>query len=225
MLRNRKPLLPLALAASLAACDPLRGLDLGCFLCTPPSLSIPDFAYLLEGDTVRVRAFWYAKDPSGRWSISDPDVAAFQVGQALQARVEGPTDLVLLRALRSNAGFTLTLTPAEDPELAVSVAVNVVDSSNVDRISFFGAPSSDTVHLDIGAETACEPRLGMANGLRVIGWPETVTVSDTLVTAVIPAPPSAFPRLLHLRAVRAGTSQVIARFDRVADTVTLVVSP
>ena len=222
---HHKPLLLLTLCASLSACDPMAGFHLACILCTYPSLSVEDFAYLLKGDTVRVRAHWYEMDPSGSWRISDPDVAAFQVDGTLQAQVDGPVDHVLVRTLRSNAGFSLFLTPRAQPDRPAYVALSVVDSSQVERITFRGVPASDTVYLKRGDDLWVEPWLETAFGARVIGWPEVLTVSDTLVTAVIPSPPTAYPRLLHLRAGQAGRSRLIAQFGRVVDTLTLVVAP
>lgn len=222
---NHKPLLLLTLSASLSACDPMAGFHLGCILCTYPSLSIPDFAYLLKGDTVRVRAHWYEMDPRGSWRISDPDVAAFQVDGTLKAQIDGPVDQVLVRTLRSNAGFTLFLTPRTQPDRPAYVAVSVVDSSQVERITFRGVPPSDTVYLKSGDDVWVEPWLETAFGARVIGWPEVLTVSDTLVTAEIPPPPTAYPRLLHLRARQAGSARLIAQFGGAADTLSFVVSP
>lgn len=222
---SHKPLVLLTLCASLGACDPMAGFHLGCILCTYPSLSVEDFAYLLKGDTVRVRAHWYEMDPRGSWRISDPDVAAFQVDGTLKTQIDGPVDQVLVRTLRSNAGFSLFLTPRAQPDRPAYVALSVVDSSQVERITFFGVPASDTLHLRVGNEVWIEPQLETSFGARVVGWPETLTVSDTLVTAVIPSPPTAYPRLLHLRAEQAGSARLIAQFGRVVDTLTFVISP
>jgi hypothetical protein len=119
----------------------------------------------------------------------------------------------------------VTLIPAADPELASSVSLYVVDSSEVQRIAFHYVPASDTVQLTVGAEISIEPTLWAPSGVRVIGWPEAITVSDTLVTAIVQQPPAAFPRLLHFRAMKPGSSRLTAGFRQVAKTLTFVVSP
>jgi hypothetical protein len=58
-----------------------------------------------------------------------------------------------------------------------------------------------------------------------MGWPETISMSDTLVIAEVLPSPAASPRLVHFRAMQPGTSHVTASFRQAEKVLTVVVSP
>ena len=213
-------LLPLTL--TLNACSSITDLDLdlGCLLCGEfgPWIDAPYEPQILRGDTLRVRA-WGSSDNAGTWRLSN-DVAAFAGADGLRAQT-GPTDNVLIRGLRLGKS-DLSFMPVGS-STSLTAMITVRDSAEVADIDFLSSEPADTLRLRVGEPVQLMISLVDSSRRVIHAWPETVTISDTLVLRRQPYSIPPRPGEFLYQGAMVGTTSIVATFRELRRTLIVVV--